>query len=123
MDQLQLRVPHRTFISTMEMVARQLGVRFAGDIIPLPPASIEDPSYPKGLRVLYRKFPCGMLGADQSGDCVSFDVIPVGVPGDPRRLRSYRSFSGTVEDSEELFKDFLRFLRKIVDAVQRHQRL
>jgi len=122
LDRLELRVPQRNFVSAMEMVARQLGVRFVDGILPLPESN-PDPSYPKGLRILYRKFPCGLLNDQFTGPCVSFDVIPVGVAGDPRRLRSYRSYAGTVEESEELFKELLQFLRKIVTAVDRHQRL
>lgn len=121
LDELDLKVPQWAFEAAMNAVARKLGTQFDEGLISFP-ASIKDPSYPSAIQVLYRKLPCGSFG-DYEGNCVTFDVIPRGIKGDPRHRKSYRSFYGTVEDSPQLFKEFLQWLNLIVSAVKRHQRL
>lgn len=122
---LPLKVPQTTFLRAMNLIAQALGTRFQDDMIPLPPlppTARKDPSYPKALRVLYRKFHCGMIDDGADGNCVSFDVIPLGVVGDPRRFRSYRSFTGAMEDSPELFRQMIVFLQQYVKVVRRYPR-
>jgi len=122
-DEMNLRVSQQTFERALQAVARRIGGALQQDgKIMLPHSPKPDPTYPSALKVLYRKLPCATMG-DYEGACVTFDVIPQGLSGDPRRYRSYRSFMGTVENSEELFKSLLQYLYKIVEAVKRHQKI
>lgn len=123
LETLGLQVSQRKFERAMAVVARQLGTNFDGDVLLLPPTLRQDDTYPAALRILYRKmgFDCGAPGSTDGG-CLSFDVIPMGVRGDPRRYKTYRSFKGGLEEGEELFQELLRFLHHVVRAVNQHQR-
>jgi hypothetical protein len=128
---MRLPVPDARFDRAMYMAARDMGGTYdrnTGTIfLPRDLVRPGDRSFPTELRVLYRKFPCGMLLRNpKPGDpvssmpCVSFDVIP-NVPGDPRRSRIYQSFQGEAATSKTLFGKFLGWLKIISKAVKRYR--
>jgi hypothetical protein len=51
--------------------------------------------------------------------CVSFDLIP-NVPGDPRRSRIYKSFTGEAATSKRLMNQFVAWLKIVSKTVKRY---
>jgi hypothetical protein len=130
LDELSLPVTDERFLRAMSMAARHMGGTFdlATSTIRLPRHVVRpgDRSFPNEMQVLYRKFPCGMIlpgaardQAEAGYPCVSFDLIPK-VPGDPRRSRVFRSFTGPASQAKTLFGKFLGWLKIIAKAVHRY---
>lgn len=134
LESLNLPVSDQRFNRAMEMAARDMGGRYERRTstihLPSDMAREGDRSFPSEIKVLYRKFPCGMkiplkkLMEDNPAaagyPCVSFDCIPR-IQGDPRRSRIYQSFQGEAATSKALFGKFLGWLKIVSKAVKRYQ--
>lgn len=133
LESLKLPVSNQRFESAMAMAARDMGGTYnrRTSTIHLPEDLRRegDRTFPTEIKVLYRKFPCGMKlpiqkiheAPDVAGiPCVSFDCIPR-IQGDPRRSRIYQSFQGDAGMSKILFGKFLGWLKIVSKAVKRYR--
>lgn len=113
LDAQDAEIPMHQFDSMMKSVARVAGGTYdedTGDIDFQFDPSLQ-PAYSK-LRVLYRFLPDGT---------VCFDTIPITPRGPSNRLKAYRTFHGEYDEIQDLYKEFLAWLRFIVAGVRKYK--